>query len=189
MGDRFYAMQATYFKDLNKRLRAAGTKETIINKILDIDPYQDISKLKKLLKEPLFDLLNTLQDEINMTQWNQELKDAVIQEYKAANPTPETSMEIIKQLAEDHGVTANGIRMVPVQAEVYVKKDASKSAAKAAGKGDGEGTKRVSKESQLKALKDFLTDAGAPVDEELIDKLTGKAAAYFLEVVKAVSKN
>jgi hypothetical protein len=189
MGDRFYLAQIAYHKTLNRALRAAGTKATIIEKIVSLDPDFTVSKLKPLLKQPLIDILMGLTKlEENMTTWTQELKDEVIKSYTDESPTAETSMEIIKQIAEDTGVTPNGIRMVLVQAGVYVKKEASSgsSSTKAA---SGEGTKRVSKESQLSALKVALGNAGAPVDEELIEKMTGKLAAYILEVVKAVSKS
>jgi hypothetical protein len=114
--------------------------------------------------------------------WTDEQKQQVIQMYKDAEPTPETSTEIIKDLAEELDQSPNGVRMVLVQAGVYVKKDAA--APKDGGKanGSGEGTKRVSKESQIAALKAVLEEKGAEVDTDILDKLTGKAAAYFVKV-------
>lgn len=50
---------------------------------------------------------------------------------------------------------------------------------------EGEGTKRVSKESQLEELRKAITDAGAEVDEDILSKLTGKAASYFVKVLSA----
>lgn len=113
-----------------------------------------------------------------MATWTDELKETAVTAYKAANPTPETSTEIIKEIAEDMEQSPNGVRMILVQAGVYVKKEAG--TAKAATK---EGGTRVSKESQIAALKSALTDNGLPVDEEILEKLTGKAAAYFTSVV------
>jgi hypothetical protein len=115
--------------------------------------------------------------------WTDEDKQKVIAAYKAANPTPENSTEIIKDIAEEMDQSPNGIRMILVQAGVYVKKDATKPADK---KGSGEGGKRVSKESQIAALKAEIENIGAEVNDEVLDKLTGKAAAYLVTVLKHV---
>lgn len=115
-----------------------------------------------------------------MAAWTDETKAAVIKAYTASNPTAETSIEIIKEIAEEYEQTPNGVRMILVKANVYVKKDAS-AASKGATK---EGGTRVSKEAQLDALKAALKDNGLPIDEEILDKLTGKAAAYFVSVIK-----
>lgn len=123
--------------------------------------------------------------------WTPELKQLVIDAYVAASPTPDNSTEIIKDLAEKYEQTANGVRMILVQAAVYVKKDPA-GVAKATTTGDtkagGTGTKRVSKEVQINALRSALTDAGQVIDEEIIDKLTGKVAVYFADIINAVNK-
>jgi len=119
------------------------------------------------------------------TQWTDELKADVIQKYEDAGPTPETSTEIIKDIAEEIEMSPNGVRMVLVQAGVYVKKDASASTSKTATKSSGEGSKRVSKESAIAELKEAIEAKGAPVDEDILSKLTGKAAVYLLSVIKA----
>lgn len=119
-----------------------------------------------------------------MATWTDEQKAEVIKKYKDAEPTPETSTEIIKELAEELDQSPNGIRMILVQAGAYVKKDAAKPADKKTT--TGEGTKRVSKESQLAALRAAIEDKGAEVDDEVIEKLTGKAAAYFVKVLGSI---
>lgn len=120
------------------------------------------------------------------TQWTDELKAEVIAKYEAAGPTPDSSTEIIKDIAEEIEMSPNGVRMVLVQAGVYVKKDASASTSKTTSKsGSGEGTKRVSKESAIAELKEAIEAKGAPVDEDILSKLTGKAAVYLLSVIKA----
>jgi transposase-like protein len=113
--------------------------------------------------------------------WTDEDKQKVIAAYKSANPTPETSTEIIKDIAEEMDQSPNGIRMILVQAGVYVKKEAATGGTTK--KEGAEGTKRVSKESQIAALKAAIEDFGAEVDDEILDKLTGKAAAYFVKVL------
>lgn len=114
--------------------------------------------------------------------WTDEDKQKVIAAYKNANPTPETSTEIIKDIAEEMDQSPNGIRMILVQAGVYVKKEATSGGGSTKKEG-AEGTKRVSKESQIAALRAAIEDFGAEVDDEILEKLTGKAAAYFVKVL------
>ena len=118
--------------------------------------------------------------------WTDEDKQKVIAAYKAGNPTPENSTEIIKGIAEEMDQSPNGIRMILVQAGVYVKKEAGKTETKKEGGGSAEGGKRVSKESQIAALKAEIENIGAEVNDEILEKLTGKAAAYFVTVLKHV---
>lgn len=113
--------------------------------------------------------------------WTEELKAQVIEAYTGANPTPETSTEIIKDIAEEYEQSPNGVRMVLVQAGVYVKKEAAGSGETK--KASGEGTKRVSKETSIAALKAAIKAKGAAVDDEILDKLTGKAAVYLTGVI------
>lgn len=114
--------------------------------------------------------------------WTEEQKSQAMAAYKAGNPTPENSTELIKEIAEEMDQSPNGVRMVLVQAGVYVKKEAAAASKK---EGSAEGTKRVSKESQIAALKAKIEEVGGKVDEEILDKLTGKAAAYFVTVLDA----
>ena len=118
------------------------------------------------------------------TTWTDELKAKVIEMYEGAGPTPESSTEIIKDIAEEIEMSPNGVRMVLVQAGVYVKKEAGSSTSKTA-KPTGEGSKRVSKESSIADLKAAIEAKGAQIDEDILSKLTGKAAVYFLSVLKA----
>lgn len=120
-----------------------------------------------------------------MTQWTDELKQQVINMYKEAEPTPENSTEIIKDIAEEIEASPNGVRMVLVQAQVYVKKDASQTAKTTkTSKSGGEGTKRVSKESSVAELRAAIEEIGAEVNDEILSKLTGKAAVYLTQVLK-----
>ena len=116
--------------------------------------------------------------------WTDELKQEVIEKYEAAGPTPENSTEIIKDIAEEIEMSPNGVRMVLVQAGVYVKKEAGASTSKTSTKKEGEGTKRVSKEAAIAELRQALEDANKPVDDDILSKLTGKATVYFLSVLK-----
>jgi len=119
------------------------------------------------------------------SQWTDELKAKVIEMYEQAGPTPESSTEIIKDIAEEIEMSPNGVRMVLVQAGVYVKKDSSAGSAKTTKTASGEGSKRVSKEDSIAALKAAIEAKGGPIDEDILGKLTGKAAVYFARVLKA----
>lgn len=116
--------------------------------------------------------------------WSDEKKQQVIAMYQKAEPTPETSVEIVQEIAEEVNETANGVRMVLTKAGVYIKKGVTGAAAKPSGGGNGT---KISKEAAHNSLKEALTDAGQEVNEELIEKLTGKAAMYFAEIVKNIS--
>ena len=115
--------------------------------------------------------------------WTDESRQQAIEAYEAAEPTPENSMEIVKQIAEDMGESPNGVRMILTKAEVYVKKAPATGSAKSS---TGGGT-RVSKADSQATLKDALSDAGQDIDEDIIDKLTGKAAVYFAGVINAIN--
>lgn len=113
--------------------------------------------------------------------WTEESKKEVVDRYLAEEPTAETSAEIVKTIAEDLEISPNGVRQVLIQAKVYVKKEAATSTGKSGG--DKPASKRVSKESQIDALKAAIEAKGAKIDEDILSKLTGKAAAYFTEVL------
>lgn len=119
-----------------------------------------------------------------MSQWTPELKAEVVSKYQAKNPTPENSTELIKEIAEEIEQSPNGVRMILMQAGVYVKKDASASPSKSGDKKPaGEGTKRVSKDDAIAQLKAVIENRGAAIDEDILSKLTGKAALYFVDVL------
>lgn len=119
-----------------------------------------------------------------MAAWSDELKQQAISMYQDAGPTPETSSEIIKSISEEMNQSPNGVRMILITAGVYVKKpEGSKSASKA--KPEGDKVPRVSKNDQIDALRAMISERGAEVDESVLEKLTGKAAAYFLKVLSS----
>ena len=115
--------------------------------------------------------------------WTDESKAEAVELYTEAEPTPETSMEIVKDIADQLGESPNGVRMILTKAGVYVKKAPATSSAKSSTGGGG----RVSKADSQQTLKDALSDAGQDIDEDIIDKLTGKAAVYFAGVVNALN--
>ena len=54
--------------------------------------------------------------------WTDEAKEQAIEMYQDGEPTPETSMEIVKDIAEELGESPNGVRMIVTKAGVYVRK-------------------------------------------------------------------
>ena len=117
--------------------------------------------------------------------WTDESKAQAVEMYTEAEATPETSMEIVKGIADEIDESPNGVRMILTKAGVYVKKT---PAAKAASTGSTGGT-RVSKVAAQEALTAAITDAGKAVDEEIISKLTGKAAQYFTTLLSDTSED
>ena len=114
--------------------------------------------------------------------WDDAKKNKAIEMYLAAEPTPQNSTEIVKEIAEDLDESVNGVRMILSKAEVYVKKDAAPG--KAAPKAGATST-RVSKEDSQAKLIAAINTIGAVVDEEIISKLTGKAALYLAGIIES----
>jgi transposase-like protein len=120
-----------------------------------------------------------------MSEWTDELKAEVVEQYTAADPTPENTMDIVAQIAEDYEKTVNGVRMILTKAGVYVKKTPAKSESKSK-----EGTsKRVNKAEAIEELKTVITDNGAEVEEDILSRMTGKAAVYFAGVITLVAQD
>jgi len=120
--------------------------------------------------------------------WTDESKAEAVEMYENQNPTPETSLELCKQIAEELNETANGVRMILSKAGVYVKKTPAKAAASGGGSGSTGGT-RVSKAAAIESLTAAITDMGGIVDEEILGKLTGKAAMYFTTLLTPASES
>ena len=115
--------------------------------------------------------------------WTDESKAEAVEMYVEQEPTPETSMEVVKDIAEHLGESPNGVRMILTKAGVYVKKSPATGAAKSSGGGSA----RVSKADAAEALTAALTDAGQEIDADIIDKLTGKASVYFTGVLNNIN--
>jgi len=122
-----------------------------------------------------------------MANWTDEQKQELIDKYLAAEPTPENSMEIVKEIAEEKDYSPNAVRMILSQAGKYVKKEAAagkSTSAKSGTAASGDKAPRVSKEAAQKRLSDAIEAAGGEVDTDITSKLTGKAALYLAEVIE-----
>lgn len=116
--------------------------------------------------------------------WDDDMKARAVEMYTAQNPTPENSMEIVKEIAAELGESPNGVRMVLSRAEVYVKKTPASGGSSSSSGGGG----RVSVSAAQDAVRAALSDAGIEPDDAIIGKLTGKAAKYFAEVITKINE-
>jgi transposase-like protein len=110
--------------------------------------------------------------------WSDDKKASAIKLYENAGPTPENSMDIVAEIAEELGESPNGVRMILSKAGVYVKKEAGAATASKS-KTTKTANARVSKEDAQAQLTAAIEAAGKDVDAEIISKLTGKAAIYI----------
>lgn len=118
--------------------------------------------------------------------WDDAKKAKAVELYEKGEPTPENSIELVKEIAEELEETPNGVRMILSKAGVYVKKEASAKASSTASESKGT---RVSKADSIAALKEVIEGTGQDVDDEILDKLTGKQAVYLTNVLKAIIKD
>lgn len=131
-------------------------------------------------------------------QWTEELFDKMSAEYTAKiNAFPEeerpgVSMELVTEIAKEYKLTANGFRIKLAKAGLYIKKEAGKATAGTGGaKEKTGGSARTSKAAAHAELLAAFSDAGLPAEEldsEIIDKLTGKAAAHLAEAIRKITK-
>lgn len=131
-----------------------------------------------------------------VTQWTDELYAEMSSEYVSRiNEFPEderagVSMEIVNELAKAKGVSPNGFRMKLSKEGVYVKKEAGKASKPSTTEAKSGGA-RTSKATAHAELRSAFTDAGLEedfLDEAIIDKLTGKAAAHLAEAIRKITK-
>jgi hypothetical protein len=121
-----------------------------------------------------------------MSDWTPELKQEVIEAYKAQNPTAETTTQICEELADKYGKTVNGLRLILSKGDVYIATSAKTSTASA---DSGDKPKRKSKQDSLDELGALLVEHGVTVDDSVVGKLTGKAAEYFIGAFKHILEN
>lgn len=94
---------------------------------------------------------------------------------------PKVTMEVVAGIAEEFSLTPNSVRVILTNAGVYILK---KIEPKTASAGAGAGT-RVNKDSAHKALTAALEAIGVvDVDQEVVTKLTGKAAQYLAACIQ-----
>ena len=114
-----------------------------------------------------------------MVDWTDESRADVVEKYKGSDPSPENSMDIVKTIAEDMGVSPNGVRTILTKAGVYIKKAAGSKAT-----GDKPKSIRVNKAEAQEQLTVLIESIDKEADQDIISKLTGKAALYLVETFK-----
>ncbi len=114
--------------------------------------------------------------------WTDEAKAQAVEMYTVEEPTPENSMEIVKQIAEELGESPNGVRMILTKAGVYVRKT---PAVKSSGGSTGGG--RVNVAAAQETLTNAISDMGEEPDAAIIGRLTGKAAMYFAGLINKLN--
>jgi len=113
--------------------------------------------------------------------WTDESKEQAVEMYTAEEPTPENSMEIVKNIAEELGESPNGVRMILTKAGVYVKK--TPAVKSSSGGGGGRVNLAAAQDGLIKAI----SDAGEEADSAIVSKLTGKAAVYFTNLINKLN--
>jgi len=116
--------------------------------------------------------------------WTDAQKEQAISSYKDGNPTPENSVELVKQIADELDQTSNAVRAVLIQAGIYKKKEVGGKSGTSTAK-TGDKAPRVSKEDSISELRQAIEAKGVEVDDDILTKLTGKAAIYLLKVISA----
>lgn len=128
-----------------------------------------------------------------MSTWTPEQKEAAVKhylqicedEYETDEQRAENATEIVKTVADALDKTVNGTRLQLSKAEVYIPQKPKASAAKGGAK---KGGAKLSKADQIAELKSTILSAtaeGTEVDDAILDKLTGKAAAHLAELFLA----
>ena len=113
--------------------------------------------------------------------WTDESKEQAVEMYTAEEPTPENSMEIVKNIAEELGESPNGVRMILTKAGVYVKK--TPAVKSSSGGGGGRVNVAAAQDGLIKAI----SDMGEEADSAIVSKLTGKAAVYFTNLINKLN--
>jgi transposase-like protein len=115
-----------------------------------------------------------------MPEWTDELRKDVVERYLAEKPTPDTSIDIVKSIADDLDATPNGVRSILIKAGEYIKKGNTSSKEESS----TGGTKRVNKAEAQAQLSELIESLGKEADADILSKLTGKAAVYLYETFK-----
>lgn len=123
-----------------------------------------------------------------MSNIDDDTKQQIVDAYLKADPTPDNSMSIVNDLAEEYERSPNSIRMLLSNAGVYVKKTAVSSSSSKTSSSSEEKATRKSKQTSIDELSDAIRNAGLEVDDAIVSKLTGKAADYFNSIIRSIGK-
>ena len=119
-------------------------------------------------------------------EWTDELREKVKADYLAKEPTADTSVEIVANIAKEIGATPNGVRAILSAAKIYIKKTPATGTSTSTD-GAKPASTRVNKADAVAGLKAIIEAQELPYDEDIIGKLTGKAAIYFTGILTAAT--
>lgn len=122
-----------------------------------------------------------------MATWTDETRAAAVEKYLKLKPTPTTTAECIKAVADEMGQSANGVRMILAKAGAYVPQEKAKATAATGAKPTG--LPKVTKAQSTADLVGALTDLGQEADMEILEKLTAKASIYFTDILRKVEQS
>lgn len=119
--------------------------------------------------------------------WTDEKRKLVVDSYVATmkddyetdEARANATTEVAAELAELHGETVNGVISILNRAKVYIKKSSVKKAVTATT------STRINKAEAIQTLRELIADTSVEVNEEILGKLTGKAAVYLSSVLHA----
>ena len=118
-------------------------------------------------------------------KWTDEDIKQAVELYQKQDPTPENTMQCVQNVAEEMEQNPNGVRAILSKQGVYIKKEDSSTNSKNANPSTG--SKRVNKQEAQQELTSALRDAGQEPDEDIVSRLTGKAAKYFTNVLREIT--
>jgi hypothetical protein len=115
-----------------------------------------------------------------------DINDQIEEAYLKNNPTPENTMEIVMELAEEFGKSANAIRLMLGKRGVYVKKAATKPAPKTTKKEGGAvvNSRGAAKSTVVQQVFNLAESKGVTdLTQEDLGKLTVKQLTFILNLV------
>ncbi len=114
-------------------------------------------------------------------KYTEEFKEEIKKKYLESDPTANNTVELCKSLADEHGVSANVIRQLLVGAEVYISQGQVTSSKKTT-------STKLDKSKMQDSIQSVIEALGEKVDQDIISKLTGKAANYLSSVMSKLDK-
>lgn len=113
-------------------------------------------------------------------KYTDEFKEEIKRKYLESDPTANNTVELCKSLADEHGVSANVIRQLLVNAEVYISQGQITASKKST-------STKLDKSKMQDSIQTVIEGLGEKADLDIISKLTGKAANYLSSVMSKLT--
>jgi uncharacterized protein YajQ (UPF0234 family) len=111
----------------------------------------------------------------------EELYKKGLEQFDTDEQRAEHTLDIVSDISEELGETVNSVRMLLVKRGVYVKKVAK---AKPKTTSEGKATRFNKADAIQKLTNQIAAIDPEQVDEDILGKLTGKAANYFSVILE-----